>query len=122
MKRIAVVMAMLVGASVQASAQHMITTLGPVSISCGTWLEWRANNSVQSAQLEWWTLGFVSGVNVVVSEVNTAQDAAQVSDFLKGGDPNGLFVWLDNFCRKQPLDPFPTAVGQLTIELKKRAH
>jgi hypothetical protein len=48
--------------------------------------------------------------------------AHQVSDISKGVDADGLFVWLDNFCRKQPLDLFNKAVAQLAIELKTRAH
>jgi hypothetical protein len=54
--------------------------------------------------------------------VNARQDAPQVSDFLKGVDAEGLFGWLDNFCRRQLFDLFNKAVVELAIELNTRAH
>ena len=61
--------------------------------------------------MQMWALGFVSGSNW--SETG--------KDRLEGIDADALYIWLDNYCRQNPLDKFPKAVIELARELEKRA-
>ena len=112
MRLVAVVMVTLLGASVQASAQRpQYTVVGFGGDSCGTWIEARGKG--RSTAMQYWALGFVSGANTFRIEGN---------DFVKDTDANAIWVWLDNFCRSRPLELFGSAVDQLAVDLKARAH
>jgi hypothetical protein len=39
-------------------------------------------------------------------------------DFLRGRDADGLTVWIDNYCRRNPLHPIMRAMVELVKELK----
>jgi hypothetical protein len=55
-----------------------------------------------------WMSGFMShasGVNGV--------------DYFKNSDTESVQLWLENYCRAHPLEPFATAVTQLAIALTK---
>jgi hypothetical protein len=100
------------GISTQALAQqtHMTTVAGFYNTSCGTWTQARANH--QSVDMEYWLRGFVSRVNMIMSE--------WAPDFLKASDSDALFGWIDNYCHSKPLDLIPTAAMNLIIELRAR--
>ena len=101
--------------SAQADTEQRQTVIvtGFLDTSCGSWTQARGNH--QSAYMEYWVMGFVSGANVVrASEDKT--------DILKGTDPAALWSWIDNYCYAKPLERFPVAVGYLVIELRERAH
>jgi len=106
------VLLLLFGVSAETSAQpHNYIYIGFGGDSCGKWIEARARG--QSVGMQYWVLGYISGVNTFRAEGN---------DFLKEVDAAATFGWLDNYCRSQPLDPFAVAVNKLTAELKIRAH
>ena len=90
-----------------------LTVAGFNNISCGSWTQARANH--QSASMEAWALGFLSGVNYGRSDV-------EGKDILQGTDADSLYSWLDNYCRSRPLETFTVAVARLTIVLKARPH
>jgi ABC-type cobalamin transport system permease subunit len=75
---------------------------GPTTQSCGSWLT-AAGEDRQV--LEWWVLGFVSGV-----------DWRRVTH-LQVTDAKGIVVWVDKYCEKHPLEPIVGAAIELAIEL-----
>jgi hypothetical protein len=112
MKLVAVATAILIGASVHVSAQNLpYTFAGFGGISCGKWMDVRARK--QSMAMEYWALGYVSGVNAFRTDGN---------DFVKDIDADAMWDWLDNYCRSQPLKLFAFAVMDLALVLKARAN
>jgi hypothetical protein len=75
----------------------------PISTSGGT------SAAAQSA----WVTGYVSAFN------NYAEH--QSGDISAGTDTDGLFSWIDTYCRSNPLDNLFHASGALIRELEKRA-
>ena len=85
---------------------------GAGATSCGRWVEVRKTNDHYS-QLNW-VLGFISAYNHYVH---------------KGSEPNGVFgeadhnalaVWLDNYCRTNPLSTLYKGAYELVAELRSR--
>ena len=62
-------------------------------------------------QLQYWALGFLSGVNI---------SGSAGTDFLEPIDGQAVWAWLDNYCRDHPLDEFPGAIKALVRELVAR--
>jgi hypothetical protein len=114
MKRAALIPLLMAGAMTLTSAQadNFVNAVGFQQTSCGTWTQARAKH--QSAEMEFWALGFVSGSNVARAK----EDAI---DILKDVDAEGLLSWIDNYCRSKPLELFPIAAAYLVIELRARA-
>src|ERR1700730_6482281 len=85
---------------------------GPGDKSCGSWtIEHRADATIGAAY-DMCVLGSVSGINT--SETL----GLNRPEHLKGTDPKGIRVWMDNYCGSHPLDSVMTAVLNLTAELR----
>jgi hypothetical protein len=56
-----------------------------------------------------WMSGFMSHA----SSVNGV-------DYFKNSDTESVQLWLENYCRAHPLEPFAIAVAQLMVELSKK--
>ena len=78
-----------------------VTTIGSGSQSCGKWLSARENNANRTTFLQMgsWAVGFLSGAVWVTS-----------TDILANTDSDGVFYWLDNYCRANPTATFSDAV------------
>ena len=114
MRLAAIALLLLVGVSTSANAQERVgnyTVVGFGDTSCGKWTEARANG--QSASMQFWALGYVSGANGFTAEGK---------DFLKGKDAAAIYGWLDNHCRSQPHELFANAVTGLVNDLKAWAR
>jgi hypothetical protein len=80
--------------------------------SCGKWVKDRAepNQPTLNAVIdEKWLIGFISGI---VAGTNV--------DFLKQTDPDSIYLWMDNYCKKNPLSTTLEGGEVLAIELTKR--
>jgi hypothetical protein len=86
--------------------------------SCGEWVKVRSSNTTSSTvntsfQESWlqenWLLGYLSGM-VFMSFKNV----------LKGTERESLFLWMDNFCRTNPLKSIAQGSNELFKELKKQ--
>lgn len=100
MMRVALALLVLATLSVGAEA---VTTRGTGStVSCGTWLEERRKNSDDSFRLRNWALGYLSGAAAWANSGDPLGDPA--------GDSNGIFYWLDNYCRAYPTQFFTEAL------------
>jgi hypothetical protein len=79
---------------------------GSGSASCGTWTGGENNNPYTYYQKRSWILGFVSGAgwsNRREYEV----------------DSDGVYAWIDNYCKANPLKYLNEAAEALVLELEK---
>jgi hypothetical protein len=117
LKRFVVVALACIGLTCATSvtlAQHAI--LAPPNNSCGTWTNLRKLHA--AAPYEWWVVGFLSGLSVgFLTGVNADDDVG----FLSGQDADGIYAWIDNYCKANPLEKLPKIMDTLATELIKRA-
>lgn len=90
-----------------------ITYLG--SASCGDWIQNRTGGGdakllLNTAQ-EFWLLGYLSGVANGLGV-----------DFMRTSDAASFYLWMDNYCRDNPLDNVADGAVKLARELKKKMH
>ena len=105
------VVAVILGSQGHATASE-VHVLGFGNNSCGTWLQNRgAQSYAEAAQLAWVT-GYVTAFN------NYAEN--QSGDISAGTDADGLFSWIDSYCRANPLDSLFRASAALIRELERR--
>lgn len=77
--------------------------------SCGDWVQGRTAD--RNTHAEAWLVGYLSG-----------RAAASGVDLLKGTDNPSLFLWMDNFCRAQPLKDIEDGASELVPELARKAR
>lgn len=77
--------------------------------SCGDWVVERANHGVGTFGNEAWLVGYLSGIATVTN-----------TNFLKGTDNPSLFLWMDNFCKSNPLSDVSDGGAKLYLELSER--
>lgn len=73
--------------------------------SCGEWVEARTESHIH------WLNGYLSGIN---------SGKGGRTDMLKGVTPSSVSVWMDNYCRSNPLERVSQAANLLASELLKR--
>jgi hypothetical protein len=104
--------ALMIGLSQPAfpQAKRFATLIGPNENSCADWIE-RDRKSSQAYEL--WLTGFLSGLNI---------SGDHKDDFLSGIKANSVYLWMDKYCRENPLKSIPAGALQLIEELtgKKR--
>lgn len=61
-------------------------------VSCGTWVQDSQKKGWAEVTNQKWLLGLLSGVSVALDE-----------EFLAGKDNVSLFLWMDNYCKANPL-------------------
>ena len=69
--------------------------MGASGISCGTWIAARRDGKALTWTAEQWVLGFLSGIGFV---------GLNGADPLQGMDSEGVWAWIDNYCRAHPID------------------
>jgi hypothetical protein len=78
-------------------------------VKCGDWVNER--NARTATPYEFWVLGYLSGLSV-----------ASGVTFLPGTTPASIELWMDNYCRNNPLDSIGVAGDALASELIKRSR
>ena len=76
---------------------------------CGKWVA----NSKSIPSMRSWLLGYLSGLNSGVG--NPKNDALS-----KINSAEQIFLWMDNYCAKNPLQSVSTGGNQLFYELEKK--
>ena len=87
-----------------ALAQEPGDVLVKSAVSCGSWITVKSPTLSISYRL--WLAGYLSGFAVGTGK-----------DILKDTDPSSLALWVDNFCRANPLQDLGDAAFQLANEL-----
>ena len=81
--------------------------------SCGKWIADQSSTEAQQASIPFgakmWVLGYLSGL-VMATNVNA----------LDGVDSDSIFLWVDKYCRSNPLKDTADASLDLFLELKKQ--
>jgi hypothetical protein len=93
---------LLAGAMLMPAAANAATIRGAGAGSCGMWLKSRAEYRPDHVMLHW-VLGYLSGA--VVHGDN--------GDPLRDKDADGIFYWVDNYCRTNPLNSLAEALDTL---------
>lgn len=99
-----------VGDSIEAQGGPFMV-YGPTSVSCGTFT---ASSGADRHALEWWVLGFVSGVNYARGGGN--------GPALADVDTKGQIGWITKYCAENPLAEFIEATTSLVEELERRGR
>jgi hypothetical protein len=87
----------LMTGSAAAAEKYISGGLG--TASCGAWTAARRDR--QALGYEQWLLGFLSGfADLAASDC----PCPAKMDPLRGVDAQGVWAWIDNFCRAHPLD------------------
>lgn len=90
-------------------AGEVVPTFAFGDVSCGAWAS--SQNDAPTRQIYlFWFRGFVSGYNYG-SETNQVQLYAMP-------DSDTLSLYIDNYCRENPLLPFTSAAFQLVKEVR----
>lgn len=77
--------------------------------SCGIWVQGRTKNDAGGVANRFWVLGYLSGL-ASSSKVN----------ILKGTDSQSIYLWIDTFCRANPLKDVADASEVLFQELRRQ--
>jgi hypothetical protein len=103
MKKITAVL-LIVGLLVSTGAYSAVMVRG--GASCGQWV---SEEGVSKALNQLWLLGYLSGL-VAYSD----------KDALKGTDSPSIFLWMDNYCKANPLKRVDEGGQDLYLELVKQ--
>jgi hypothetical protein len=80
--------------------------LGQGYLSCGNWTAWRRENLALGP--EQWVLGFLSGTGNMGGPLGI--------DPLNEVDAEGVWGWVDNYCRSHPLEKIAVAAVAFSHE------
>jgi len=91
--------------------KKIATIYGAGLVSCGKYVEARQSNKAgEIYQLSAWIDGFLTAFTMFNPDA--------YSDFINSKkDAAALLLWLDNYCKENPLDNFHLAVQSLVEEL-----
>jgi hypothetical protein len=104
-----------IGYSVNSHADPL-TLMG--TPSCGQWNAARINDSqhIKSEQYKSWLMGYISGLSFAVNSM------VLKADVIKGTDAESVFLWMDNYCKTNPLNSLADGGFALFGELLKRSQ
>jgi hypothetical protein len=92
-----------------------IAAYGEATASCGSFVESKQNENQRYIYLAWLN-GYLTAVNKYHGDVKSYNG---LRDIKAGRDRQALLLWLENYCRENPLDNFARAVFMLQHELQK---
>ena len=111
----------VIGFSALTSPIDAQTIKGSGNDNCGDWIKYRQSVSGQQATSrevmllsmeQSWIDGFVSGIN--------ATKAYGSGDLLGSRPGEGMYAWVDNYCRSKPLDSILDASIALVSALRSQ--
>ena len=92
-------------------AADRVAVVGPGSFSCGKFMA--DELSVSKAWFSFWAQGYLSGLNISFFGEETP-------NFTDLEDSAGQELWLENYCRENPLDSYMVAVSWLWVALREQ--
>lgn len=101
---------------------HAVILLG--TPSCGQWVAGRTKDSQQASevvqhikgeQYKSWLMGYLSGLAAISNAVKNDVDV------LKGAEAESIFLWMDNYCKTNPLDTLSDGGLSVFTELAKKS-
>jgi hypothetical protein len=111
--RLPMALALLTAAALTtpARAADPYTVLGAGVRSCGSWLHDRAEARYWELADQAWVLGYVTSFN---------EHLSATKNIAAGTNADGLFAWIDNYCRTNPLNSVAQATRVLIDTLRLR--
>src|SRR2546425_748369 len=112
MSGVRLIVLVLVALSLEGLAKPALAVLtrGAGSSGCGEWVEARRSGTAgtpASINMEGWLLGFLSGAAY-----------SSGKDTLRNTDASSLFLWMDNYCKANPLKKVMDGAQELDFELE----
>ncbi len=89
------------------TSSFAVTVMG--ARSCGTWIESRKSGGISEIAPQAWIVGYLSGISVESGK-----------DILASTDANSLYLWMDKYCRDNPLERLDNGGYNLFIELARK--
>lgn len=80
------------------------------AVACGTWVKSRQDGPTATIYARGWLLGYLSGKS----------SANGLPGILKTTPPESLYLWIDNYCKSNPLKDTDDAAEPLFLELLKK--
>jgi hypothetical protein len=74
--------------------------------SCGEWIVHREKSDTLALGNASWLLGYLSGMAIASGKA-----------YLSGTDNSSIYMWMDNYCRKNPLRDLSSGGNELAAEL-----
>ena len=107
MRNIVVCMMLVSAFSIGSARAQEYTAIGAGADSCGTWTANRSSpNGNERIAGDQWVLGFLSGIGFM---------GDMTIDPLNGMDAQGVWAWIDNYCRANPIDEIADAAGKFYL-------
>jgi hypothetical protein len=85
----------------------MVTTRG--GPSCGEWVQDRRANGTPDTANGFWLLGYMSGLA-----------SGMGKDILQRTDAASIYLWMDNYCKANPLNKVGQGGNTLSDELAQK--
>ena len=79
--------------------------------SCGAWVKDRQEKQIFTITHQRWLVGYLSGLA-----------RASNKNILKGTDNDSFYLWMDNYCQKNPLKDISDGAEDLSFELIKQKN
>ena len=95
---------LLIASALSMPVMATTTTFGVTD--CGSWIK------DKSTTKKTWLLGFITGLNFA--------DRTNSDHISKLSSAEQIYLWVDNYCRKNPLDDLVEAGVALYVELAKK--
>lgn len=105
MKKAAIAIVLALAAATSAASGREFTVFG--APDCGQWIN--ANNMARKT----WLLGYMTGMSRIYSELRKKDK--DPLDRIKSADQ--MYLWVDNYCKANPLHTVDKAGYELLVEL-----
>ncbi len=92
------------------------TNIGEGTNSCGSFISDKKEGGHRLGLNYQWMSGYITGVN----NRRAIADPNKESNLGSGLDSESMLLWLENYCRANPLNNLENAAGALVSELIKR--
>lgn len=76
--------------------------------TCGTWIKERRDDRYPSWSNERWLIGYLSGIAI-----------ARHQNILGGIDNYSIYMWMDNFCRENPIKNTAEGAQEIYLQIIK---
>jgi hypothetical protein len=108
------VLLVFTAAAILGSSQtaHAFATIGV--IDCGTWVKQRQGKNQEATLSQIWLNGLLTGLNIM----GAAQGRKDFLSSIKSTEQ--LYLWLDNYCRNNPMNDLALGGLALALELSKK--
>ena len=82
--------------------------------NCANWLQ--PENTAAELRNKSWLVGYLSGVNIGLA----TDQRRKPFDYFSNVTNDQLFLWMDNYCRANPLSSVMTGSANLFVELSNK--